>query len=143
MLYLGLAIAALAVIFFGTALVTPPAARWALIGPQEPGRGIVMTASTVIDRDTETTAPATGGRRPGRPGRGGNGPLERVTVNLVTRASRALQLAAELTGDSRTDIINRAIQVYAYVVQIEANGGAVYVRESKDKDSELQRLKML
>ncbi len=100
-----------------------------------------MTASTVIDRATETTAPATGGRRPGRPGRGGNGPLERITVNLVTRAWRALQLAAELTGDSKTDIINRAIQVYAYVTEIEANGGAVYVRESEG--SELQRLKML
>jgi len=99
-----------------------------------------MMASSVIDTDTDTTATATRGRRPGRPSHGGSGPLERITVNLVARAARALQRVAELTGDSRTDSINRAIQVYAYVVEIDANGGAVYVRESEG--SELQRLKM-
>ena len=46
-----------------------------------------------------------------------------------------------LTGDSKTDCINRAIQVYAYLVEIGSHGGAVYVRE--DKDSELQLLKIL
>jgi hypothetical protein len=70
----------------------------------------------------------------------GGGPLERVTVNLIARASRALQLAADLTGDSKTDTINRALQVYAYLEEINANGGAIYVRETSD--SELQRLKM-
>jgi hypothetical protein len=70
----------------------------------------------------------------------GGGPLERVTVNLIARASRALQLASGLTGDSKTDTINRALQVYAYLEEINANGGAIYVRETTD--SELQRLKM-
>lgn len=46
--------------------------------------------------------------------------LERVTVYLTARASRALGLAAELTGDSRTDAVNRAIQVYASLALLAA-----------------------
>jgi hypothetical protein len=72
---------------------------------------------------------------------GGNGPLERVTVNLVAKAAQALQAIAELTGDSKTDSINRAIQVYAYLEAISSRGGAIYVRESAD--SELERVKIL
>jgi hypothetical protein len=71
---------------------------------------------------------------------GGNGPLERVTVNLIARAARALQEVAELTGDSKTDNINRAIQVYAYLEAISQRGGAIYVRESAD--AELERVKI-
>lgn len=71
---------------------------------------------------------------------GGSGPLERVTVNLVPRASRALQRVAELTGDSKTDTINRALQAYTYLEEVSASGGNIYVRESKD--AELQLLKM-
>ena len=70
----------------------------------------------------------------------GGSPLERVTVNLIARASRALQLASDLTGDTKTDTVNRALQVYAYLEEINAQGGAIYVREAGD--SEPQRLKM-
>jgi hypothetical protein len=41
---------------------------------------------------------------------GGIGPLERITVNLIARASRALQKVSELTGDSKTDSINRELE---------------------------------
>jgi hypothetical protein len=71
---------------------------------------------------------------------GGGAPLERITVNLIARASRALQAVAELTGDSKTDSINRAIQIYAYFEEIASRGGTVYVRESAG--AELERLKM-
>ena len=82
-------------------------------------------------------------RRDGPPaerGHGGSGPLERVTVNLVARASRALQRVVDITGDSKTDALNRAIQVYAYLEEIESNGGDIYVRTSRD--GELQLVKM-
>jgi len=88
-------------------------------------------------------APATTGQDDtkygGRSG-GSNGPLERITVNLTGRASRALELATELTGDTKTDTVNRALQVYAYLEQVTARGGSVYVREAAE--SELERLKM-
>jgi hypothetical protein len=84
-----------------------------------------------------------GARRHGPPGdrgHGGGGPLERVTVNLVARASRALHQLVELTGDSKTDAINRAVQVYAFLEEVESKGGEIYIRETKD--SELQLVKM-
>lgn len=58
--------------------------------------------------------------------------LERITVNLIPRASAALALAAELSGDTRTDTINRALQVYAYLLHVKQEGGGVYTREQAD-----------
>jgi hypothetical protein len=78
-------------------------------------------------------------RRP--PSRSGqHGPLERVTVNLTVRASRALDQAAQITGDSKTDTINRALQIYAYLEQVTDSGGAIYVRESPDGEPQLVKL---
>ena len=73
----------------------------------------------------------------GKPGRAGGGSLERVTVNLTSRSSRALELAAHLTGDTKTDTINRALQVYAYLEQVTPDGGAIYVRESAGSELRL------
>jgi hypothetical protein len=60
--------------------------------------------------------------------------LERVTVNLTERSVRAMRLAAELTGDTKTDTINRALQVYAYIEHVISRGGSVFARESPDAD---------
>ncbi len=90
--------------------------------------------SVADHRETKGASTRTSGRG------GGSGPLERITVNLIARASRALQKVSELTGDTKTDSINRALQVYAYLEEINAQGGAIYVRESAD--AELERLKM-
>jgi hypothetical protein len=48
---------------------------------------------------------------------------------------------AELTGDTKTDSINRAVQIYAYLEEIAARGGTIYVLQS-DGD-ELQQLRLL
>lgn len=71
---------------------------------------------------------------------GGHG-LERITVNLTARSSSALDLAVELTGDTKTDTINRAIQIYAYLEKVIRNGGSVHVREEEGAD--LERLKIV
>jgi hypothetical protein len=73
-------------------------------------------------------------------GSGSNGPLERLTVNLTGRASRALDIATDITGDTKTDAVNRALQVYAYMEQVVAQGGSVYVREAES--AELERIKL-
>ena len=90
-----------------------------------------MSASPMTDRDDIKTV---------RRGSGRDRSLERVTVNLTGRASRALELAAELTGESKTDTVNRALQIYSYLEQVMASGGSIYVREAVD--SELERLKL-
>jgi hypothetical protein len=88
------------------------------------------TAEPATNRDEQRTAERGGG---------GSG-LERVTVNLSPRASRALEIATGLTGESKTDAINRALQIYAFVEQITDHGGAIYAREATD--AELERLKL-
>ncbi|WGD45155.1 hypothetical protein [Streptomyces cathayae] len=37
-----------------------------------------------------------------------------------------------LTGDSKTDSINRALTVYAYIEQVLQQGGSITVQESPD-----------
>lgn len=56
-------------------------------------------------------------------------PLTRLTVNLIPRANKALILASEITGDSKTDTVNRALQVYAYLEHVISNGGEVMIRQ--------------
>jgi hypothetical protein len=56
--------------------------------------------------------------------------LRRITVNLTPRAWEGLAQAMKLTRDSKTDTLNRAIQVYAYLVNITQNDGEVFVRDA-------------
>lgn len=67
--------------------------------------------------------------------------LIRVTVNLTPRSERALEQATALTGESKTDAINRAVQIYAYLQQVIADDGALYARDRAE--GELERLKLL
>lgn len=52
--------------------------------------------------------------------------LTEITVVLVPRATVALADTARLTGDTPTDVVNRAIQVYAKLCMVaEAGGGTL------------------
>lgn len=63
---------------------------------------------------------------------------ERVTVNLTPRSVRALNNLVEWTDYTKTDSINRALQIYEFIQQIMENGGTVHVRQSEG--AELERL---
>jgi hypothetical protein len=82
-----------------------------------------------------------GASGPERPAAAGRSPsaLERVTVNLTPRSAKALDDVVQLTQDTKTDVINRALQVYAFLETIIHDGGAVYIREAESAD--LERLK--
>jgi hypothetical protein len=95
-----------------------------------------MEGSLVMPRTAEAARDQDAAKAVKR-GHGSNGPLERVTVNLTGRSSRALDAATELTGDSKTDTINRALQIYAFLEQVMAGGGSVYARESPGGELEL------
>jgi hypothetical protein len=75
-----------------------------------------------------------------RPRGGGGRGLERITVNLTSRSSSALELAVELSGDTKTDTINRAIQIYAYLEKVIRHGGSVHIREKAGADLERLRI---
>jgi alpha-galactosidase len=57
----------------------------------------------------------------------------RTTVNLSDRSRAALEETAKRNNDSKTDTINRAIQVYAYLDRVLANGDQI-ILESPDGD---------
>ncbi|PNE42986.1 hypothetical protein AOB60_05705 [Streptomyces noursei] len=61
-----------------------------------------------------------------------------MTVNLAPKAAAALDQAVKLTGDTKTDTINRALQIYAYLERVAQDGGTLYTRLA-DSD-ELERL---
>jgi hypothetical protein len=73
--------------------------------------------------------------------RAARGGLQRVTVNLTPRSWHALEGAVKRTGDSQTDTINRAIQVYSYLADITETGGTLYVRDAGS--DELERLRII
>ena len=47
---------------------------------------------------------------------------ERITLNLTARSSAALAFLAEHEGLNRTDVVNRALQLYEFWVQETAKG---------------------
>jgi hypothetical protein len=69
------------------------------------------------------------------------GSHERITVNLTEKSSEALAEAIRVTRDSKTDCINKALQLYALLQSVQADGGALYMREKSD--AELERLRVL
>jgi hypothetical protein len=66
--------------------------------------------------------------------------LARVTVNLVRPAQVGLKELMEHTGLSKTDVINRALQLYADLQREMDAGGGVYVRPNGSR--ELERLRI-
>ena len=70
---------------------------------------------------------------------GGGSSLERVTVNLSPRSVAAMDRVVELTEDSKTDVINKSLQFWAFVQELMKSGGAVYTREADSNELERQR----
>jgi hypothetical protein len=90
------------------------------------------------DEAADTAVRSRGDRKADR--RSDAGGVERVTVNLSARASRALEMVTKLTGDTKTDAISRALQVYAFFEETTADGGSLYIQESKDAPLQLVKI---
>ena len=65
---------------------------------------------------------------------------DRITVNLLPDASDALALAQRLTRLSKTDTVNRAVQMYAYLVQAKKDGKAFYIKDGKGRFEKIEFL---
>lgn len=97
-----------------------------------------------MSREIRTgTEPSAGGTASdgAAPGRIRRGALERVTVNLTPRSSRALDEVVGLTQDTKTEAINRALQVYAYLERVLQEGGVIYTQGADAAD--LERLRFI
>jgi hypothetical protein len=64
----------------------------------------------------------------------------KLTVNLINKAVEALDSAAAVTQLSKTDTVNRALQVYAFMIEEQEKGGQLLVREL---DGTLSRIRMI
>ena len=51
------------------------------------------------------------------------GSLTRVTANFTPRAMASLERVAENTGDSRTDVLNKAVMAYEAILELIEEGG--------------------
>jgi hypothetical protein len=67
-----------------------------------------------------------------------------VTVNLSARAVTSLDEATAVTGETKTDTINRALQVYAYLLRetekCEGRKGEIvfYMKDPDNEDGTLR-----
>lgn len=66
--------------------------------------------------------------------------LTRLNVNLVPRATTALDDVARLTENSKTDVVNRALQIYAFL-EMEMSLGKKIMLEGQD--GSLERVRIL
>jgi hypothetical protein len=86
-------------------------------------------------------APTDAGRTPPAGPGGGHGPFERVTVYLTARSSQALDDAARLTGETKTDTVNKALQVWSYLQAFDSAGGGMYLREAHSRKARSVRFR--
>lgn len=68
--------------------------------------------------------------------------LTKLTVNLIPRAADSLELAVKLSGDNKTDAVNRALQMYAYFLNAKEEGSEILIREN-DESGTVSRLEFL
>ena len=65
---------------------------------------------------------------------------ERITVGLIPRVVAELERLQENSGLSKTDLVNRAISLSAYVAEQTAAGKDLLLRDSS---GEIERLHLL
>ena len=53
-----------------------------------------------------------------------------ITVRLIPKASASLEAAMQASGHTSTDTINRAVQFYAWALQLFQDGDELLVRDS-------------
>ena len=68
------------------------------------------------------------------------GTIHKITVNLIPQAWTAAEETAARLSLTKTDVINRALQAYAFFEQEIANGSEVLIRS---RDGDTQQVKFL
>ncbi|MFF3661355.1 hypothetical protein [Streptomyces olivochromogenes] len=62
---------------------------------------------------------------------------ERFTVTLIATAVQAVATLMRITGLSKTDVINRSVQVYGFLAEQMQDGKEVFLR---DEQGNLERV---
>jgi hypothetical protein len=61
--------------------------------------------------------------------RSGGNPLTKLTVNITPRATAALDEAAEINAETKTNAVNRAIQAYAFLTRMMEEGWELVLKD--------------
>jgi len=67
--------------------------------------------------------------------------ITKLTVNLTEKSAAALVRAQEHSTDSKTDTVNRALQLYAWWVEKETLGFTHHIHHSDGRVSDAIHLK--
>lgn len=63
----------------------------------------------------------------------------RVTVNLSRKTVEALNATSALTDDNKTEVINKAVQLYREVQEAQHKGGGIWIQSDQSSDPVLVR----
>ncbi len=63
----------------------------------------------------------------------------RATVNLSRKTVEALKATTALTDDNRTEVINKAVQLYREVQEAQHKGGGIWIQKDPSADPVLTR----
>lgn len=85
-----------------------------------------------VDPDAE------GGKGGARPKPSRSNVAGRMMFNMPQKTIDAMAVAMAVTGDGKTDVVNRAIQLYGYILSVHQKGGGLYIRTRER--GELERL---
>lgn len=67
------------------------------------------------------------------------GSLTKVTLNLLPRTVKALDELSDRTGDTKTECINRAVQIYAWIRECIDGGDRVTLN---DRDGSVREIRI-
>ena len=67
------------------------------------------------------------------------GVAARATVNLSRKTVEALNATTALTGDNRTEVINKAVQLYREVQEAQHKGGGIWIQIDPSSDPAMVR----
>ncbi|MEU8371985.1 hypothetical protein AB0C22_02550 [Micromonospora sp. NPDC048894] len=106
-----------------------------------PKAGSGQSASEELSQQDVSTSITDGSPMLPEPrGRSGRGKPIKITVNLIVRAWTALEDACRLTGESKTDAVNRSIQLYAFMQKSIQSGHVIKLVGPDGKEREIHLL---
>jgi hypothetical protein len=66
--------------------------------------------------------------------------VQRSTIGWTARSIRAISTAQQIAEESKASVANRAVQLYAWMAEVAAGGGDVYVRLPGENEPRLVQM---
>ena len=100
---------------------------------------VAMPTVAPTAHEPPTMSPPTSNDRPPGRGSGGNS-VTKLTVNITPRATAALDAAATANSETKTNVVNRSIQAYAFLTRMLNEGWDLVLRDNDGREQRVQFL---